>query len=85
MASLQDIGLGAVITLVTLYVGLFMITKVSNITAIDSGSDFYNAYSSLVSGTGTIFDILVLVTIIVALGAALYALRAGAAPSGTVT
>jgi len=81
MANIADVVLGAGIALVTLFVTLFMITKVSNITAIDNTSDFYNTYQSLVTNTGTIFDILILVVIVVALGVALWALRAGTSPT----
>ena len=73
--TLSSLALSVVIGLVTLFIGLFMISKVSNIAAINNSSDFYSTFTSLVSNTSTIYDVLILTIIIVALGVAIGVLR----------
>jgi len=70
----QVIG-GLVVGVVMLFVGLFMIDTVSSATAINSSSDFYSTYTGLITTTGTIFTVLGLVIIIVALATAISSLR----------
>jgi len=74
-AQLSSVALGIIITIVSLFIGLFMITNVSEITAINNTSDFYSIYTNLVSSTSTIFEVIVLVIIIVALGLAIAILK----------
>lgn len=73
--ALSDLALSVVVALVALFIGLFMITKVSNITSINNSSDFYSVFTDLTSSTGTIFSVLILVIIVVALGVAIAVLR----------
>jgi len=73
--ALSDLALGVIVSLVTLFVGLYMITQVADITAINNTSDFYTVYSDLTSNTSTIFDVMILVIIVVALGVAIAVLR----------
>jgi len=86
--QLADLALGVIVALVTLFVGLYMISKVSAVAAINNTSDFYTPYTSLVSNTSTIFDVLILVIIIVSLGVAIAVLRGfggGGGGAGAVT
>jgi len=69
----QVIG-GLVVGIVMLFVGLFMIDAVSNATNLSTGN-FAGVQNSLISTTGTIFNVLGLVIIIVALGTAIQSLR----------
>jgi len=73
--SLSSVALGIIVALVSLFIGLYMISKVSAIAAIDNTSDFYTTFTSLVTNTGTIFDVMVLVIIVVALGIAIGSIR----------
>ena len=75
--SLSDLALGVVVALVSLFIGLYMISKVSDVTAIntDAGSDFGTVYTNLVTNTGTIYDVMILVIIVVSLGVAIAVLR----------
>ncbi len=70
----QVIG-GLVVGIVMLYVGLFMIDTVSNATALPADSSFISIQTSLITTTGTIFSVLGLVIIIVALATAIQSLR----------
>ena len=73
--SLSSVALGVVVALVSLFIGLYMISKVSDIASISNTSDFYTTFTSLVTNTGTIFDVMVLVIIVVALGIAIGSIR----------
>ena len=73
--ELTDVALGIVTAVVALFIGLYMISKVSSVASIDNTSDFYNTFSSLVTNTGTIYDVIVLVLIVVALGIAIAVLK----------
>ncbi len=73
--SLSGMALGVITALVAMFIGLYMIVKVSVITAIENTSDFYTTYTSLASNTGTVFDVLILVVIVVALGVAIGVLK----------
>ena len=64
-----------VVGVVMLFVGLFMINAVSNATALPDGSTFAATQTQLVATTGTIFSVLGLVIIIVALATAINSLR----------
>jgi len=66
---------GLVVGLVLLFVGLFMIDTVDNATALASGSSFTTTRSDLINTTGTVFTVLGLVIIIVALATAIGSLR----------
>ena len=66
---------GLVVGIVMLFVGLYMISVVADATAINNTSDFYATYTNLVSTTGTIFTVLGLVIIIVALATAINSLK----------
>ncbi len=66
---------GLVTGIVMLFVGLFMINAVSNATSLPNTSTFYPIQSQLISTTGTIFSVLGLVIIIVALATAIGSLR----------
>jgi len=58
---------GIIIGAVMLFIGLFMISAVSDATSIDNTSDFASTKSSLISTVGTIFSVLGLVLIVIAL------------------
>jgi len=45
---LQKTAIAIIVTIIALFIGLFMISKVASITAINSTSDFYNTYHDLV-------------------------------------
>jgi len=81
--QLSELALSIVVAIVALFIGLFMISKVSTITAINSTNDFYSTYSSLITNTGTIYDVLILVIIVVALGVAIAVLRGFGQTSGS--
>lgn len=70
----QVIG-GLVVGIVMLFVGIFMIDAVSTATAINASSDFYTTNQNLITTTGTIFSVLGLVIIIVALATAIRSLQ----------
>jgi hypothetical protein len=87
--ALDDLALSVVIFIVTLFVGIFLISKVSTITAINNSSDFYTVWGSLVSNTGTMYDVLILVGVVVAIGVAIGVLKGvggggGFSPSSAV-
>jgi heme/copper-type cytochrome/quinol oxidase subunit 2 len=68
--------IGGLITgVVMLFVGLFMISAVSNATKMHASDTFYATQTALVTTTGTIFSVLGLVIIVVALATALNSLR----------
>ncbi|HIE35906.1 MAG TPA: hypothetical protein EYP89_01555 [Candidatus Omnitrophica bacterium] len=69
--SVQAVSMGVIVTIVALFVGIFMISQVADVTEINNTSDFYTTYSNLVTNTGTIYNILVLVLIIVGLAVAI--------------
>jgi hypothetical protein len=83
--SLSDLSLGVVIALVSLFIGLYMITKVADVTAINNSSDFYSVYTNLTANTGTIFDVMILVIIVVSLGVAIAVLRGFGAGGGGIS
>jgi len=66
---------GLVVGIVMLFVGIFMIDAVSTAAAINASSDFYTTYTGLITTTGTIFSVLGLVIIIVALATAIRSLQ----------
>ena len=66
---------GIIIGMVMLFIGLFMISAVSDATSIDNTSDFASTKSSLISTVGTIFSVLGLVLIVIALALAIGALK----------
>ena len=66
---------GIIIGAVMLFIGLFVISAVSDATAINNSSDFYGVQQTLVSTVGTIFSVLGLVLIVVALAIAIGALK----------
>ena len=64
-----------VVGVVMLFVGLFMISIVATAAAINNSSAFYATYRALVVTTGTIFTVLGLVIIVVALSVAIQSLK----------
>ena len=69
--SLAGVIGGLVVGVVMLFVGLFMISAVYNATALASGNPFYSLQSTLITLTGTIFGVIGLVIIVVALSVAI--------------
>ena len=65
-----------VVGVVMLFVGLFMIDAVFTATAINNTSTFYGISTALVTTTGTIFSVLGLVIIVIALATAIGSLKA---------
>lgn len=74
-ASVAAVIAELVIGVVMMFVGLFMIDAVFNATAINNSSSFYGISTSLVSTTGTVFSVLGLVIIIVALATGVGSLK----------
>lgn len=64
-----------VVGVVMLFIGLFMINAVYTATAINNTSTFYSTQTALVTTVGTIFSVLGLVIIVVALGTAINSLK----------
>ena len=64
-----------VVGVVMLFLGLFMIDAVHTATLINNTSVFYGISSALVTTTGTIFSVLGLVIIVVALATAVSTLK----------
>jgi hypothetical protein len=60
-----------VVGVVMLFVGLFMLDAVYTATALNNSSVFYGISTALISTTGTIFSVLGLVIIVIALGTAI--------------
>jgi len=73
--GLTNTALQVVTAIVALFIGLYMISKVSDVASIDNTSDFYTTYTSLTTDTGTIFDVVILVIIVFTLGLAINVLR----------
>lgn len=73
--SLAGLSLGLVVTLVALFMGLYMIDQVSDVASIDNTSDLYSTFTELTSNVSTIYDVMILVIIIFALGVAISVLR----------
>lgn len=73
--QLSSLALSIVTAIVALFIGLFMIEKVSSVTGINNTSAFYNVFTSLTTSTGTIYDVLTLVIIVVSLGVAIGVLQ----------
>ena len=64
-----------VVGVVMLFVGLFMLDAVYTATAINNSSVFYGISTALVTTTGTIFSVLGLVIIVIALATAIGSLK----------
>ena len=79
--ALADLALGMVVAIVALFIGLYMISEVSDVASINNTSSFYTIYTSLITNTSTIYDVLILVIIVVALGVAIAVLRGFGATS----
>jgi len=75
-ASVAAVIAELVTGVVMLFVGLFMIDAVFTATAINSSSTFYGISTALVTTTGTIFSVLGLVIIVIALATAVGSLKA---------
>jgi hypothetical protein len=68
--------IGELVTgVVMLFVGLFMIDAVHTATALNNTSVFYGISTALISTTGTIFTVLGLVIIVIALATAIGSLK----------
>jgi len=64
-----------VVGTVMLFIGLYMISAVATAAAIANTSVFYTTYTALITTTGTIFSVLGLVVIIIALATAIRSLQ----------
>ena len=68
--------IGILVTgIVFLFVGIYMMSQVANVTAISNTSDFYATYTQTVTTASTVFNVAGLVLIVVALSYALASLR----------
>lgn len=68
--------IGELVTgIVMMFVGLFMIDAVNKATALNTSSVFVGIQTSLVTTTGTIFSVLGLVIIVIALATAIGSLK----------
>lgn len=66
---------GLIVGVVMLFVGLFMVDIVQNATGIDAGGNFAGVQTELIATTSTIFTVLGLVIIVIALATAIQSLR----------
>lgn len=66
---------GLIVGVVMLFVGLYMIDATATAAAIANTSDFYTTYTAQVTTAGTIFSVLGLVIIIIALATAINSLK----------
>ena len=85
--ALDSMALTVVNVIVIMFVGLFLISKVSTLTAINNTSSFYNIYTTLATSTGTLYDVVILVSFIFAIAIAIGMLKGiggGGAPSVAV-
>lgn len=64
-----------IVGIVMMFVGLFMINAVSSAIALNNSSSFWTVYSTLITLVGTVFSVLGLVIIVVALAFAISYLR----------
>ena len=67
---MQKTIIGIVLGIVILFIGLYMIAKISNVADLSSDANFNTTFSNLVTNTNTIYDILILVLIVVGLSVA---------------
>lgn len=74
-ASVAAVIAELVVGVVMMFVGLFMIDAVYTATAINNTSTFYGISTGLVTTTGTVFSVLGLVIIVVALATAVGSLK----------
>lgn len=74
-ASVATVIAELVVGVVMLFVGLFMIDAVHTATLINNTSVFYGVSTALVTTTGTIFSVLGLVIIVIALATAVGSLK----------
>lgn len=75
MGSVATVIAELVTGIVMMFVGLFMVDAVSAATDIENTSAFYDISTALVTTTGTIFSVLGLVIIVVALATAIGSLK----------
>lgn len=80
--ELSAVAMAVITTIVSLFIGLYMVSQVSDVASIENTSDFYAIYTSLTTDTATIFDVLILVVIVVVLGIAIGSLRNFSGSSG---
>lgn len=73
--DLSTLAMGVIITMVVMFMGVYMISMVSELTAINNTSDFYSITTDLVTSTATVYNVLILVIVITALGVAIAVLR----------
>lgn len=66
---------GLIVGVVLLFIGLFMVDIVQNATGIEAGSNFATTQTELIATTSTIFTVLGLVIIVIALATAIQSLR----------
>jgi len=78
-----DLALAVLVTTIILFIGLFMISRISELIGnlLGVGNKFYGTFSTLVSNSGMLFDFMVLVIIITVLGASILILK-GTASGG---
>ena len=74
-ASVAAVIAELVTGVVMLFVGLFMIDAVNTATALNNTSTFFSIQTSLITTTGTIFSVLGLVIIVIALATAVGSLK----------
>lgn len=74
-ASVAAVIAELVTGVVMLFVGLFMIDAVNTATALNASSTFYGIQTALITTTGTIFSVLGLVIIVIALATAVGSLK----------
>jgi len=78
-----DLALAVLVSTVILFIGLFMISRVSELIGNLLGitNKFYGTFTNLVANSGMLFDFMVLVILIVVVGASILILK-GTASGG---
>lgn len=64
------------------FVGVFLLTQLDGIIAIDNTSSFYTVYTDLVDNTATLYSILILVAVILGVSIVLFVLNRSSRSDG---
>jgi hypothetical protein len=72
-----DMALTVLVSIVILFIGLFMISRISELIGNLLGvtNKFYGTFTNLVANSGMLFDFMVLVILIVVVGASILILK----------
>ena len=79
--DLSTLAMGVVIAVMVMFMGIYMISMVSDLTSVNNSSSFYSMTQTLVTSTATVYNVLILVIVITALGVAIAVLRGFGSPT----